>query len=55
MLLLGIIISFLIVCFVAVKALNPYSKTCKINTKFTTHGFNFSFETNEKSTPSDQE
>lgn len=55
LLLIIFVISFLAICVVAVKALNPTSKTCAFNTKVTTHGFNFSLKTNEKSTPSDQE
>lgn len=47
--------AFLTICVVAVIALNPISKTCKFDTSFSVNGFNFTFETNEKSTPSDQE
>ncbi|NRU52575.1 hypothetical protein [Clostridium beijerinckii] len=50
MLLLG----FITICLVAVIALSPFSKTCKFDTKFNTTGFNFTFETNEKGTPSDE-
>lgn len=50
MLLLGLIS----VCIVAIIALSPISKACKFYTKFNADGFKFTFETNEKSTPSDQ-
>jgi hypothetical protein len=51
MLLLG----FISICIVAVIALSSKSKACKFNTKFNADGFKFTFETNEKSTPSNQE
>lgn len=50
MLLLG----FVTICIVAIIALSPISKACKFNTNFNADGFKFTFETNEKSTPSDE-
>ncbi|BFK79908.1 hypothetical protein I3900191A7_00530 [Clostridium baratii] len=47
--------SIIFIGFVIKVALSPSSKTCKINTVFTTNEFKLTFETNEKSTPSDQE
>lgn len=50
MLLLG----FVTICIVAIIALSPISKACKFNSNFNADGFKFTFETNEKSTPSDK-
>jgi hypothetical protein len=49
-----VLLGFLILAIVMIIALSPKSKNCKINTKFNTDGFDVSFETNEKSTPSNQ-
>lgn len=49
------LLAFITFCILIIIALSPKSKTCKINTEFKLQGFNFKFETNEKSTPSDQE
>lgn len=46
--------AFIILCTVIIIALSPRSKACKFDTKFNFKGFDFKFETNEKSTPSDQ-
>ena len=45
--------AFIILCTVIIIALSPRSKACKFDTKFNFKGFDFKFETNEKSTPSD--
>ena len=49
------LLAFMILCVLIIIALSPKTKTCKLDTKFDIQGFNFKFETNEKSTPSDQE
>ena len=49
------LLAFITFCILIIIALSPKSKTCKINTEFKLQGFNFKFETNEKSTPSDQD
>jgi hypothetical protein len=52
---LFLLLCFITICIIAVIALNPKSKACIINTKCTAEGFNLTFKTNEKSTPSNQE
>ena len=49
-----VLLGFLVIAIIMIIALNPKSKNCKINTKFNTNGFDVSFETDEKGTPSDQ-
>ena len=41
-------------CNFMAMALRPNSKVCELDTKYGTNGFEISFKTNEKSTPSDK-
>lgn len=49
------LLAFITFCILIMVALSPKTKNCKLDTNFNIQGFNFKFETNEKSTPSDQE
>lgn len=46
------LVAFVIIAIIIIIALNPYSKACKLGTKFSWTGFEITFSTNEKSTPS---